>query len=136
MEVHLKLTGVILVILGLVHIIFPKYFKWKDELKRVSLINKQMMYVHTFFIALVLILMGVLCIDSSHELITTKLGGRISFGLSLFWIARLVIQFFGYSPELWRGKRTESIIHVLFILLWTYISTVFGLVYFYFSSLH
>ena len=131
MEVHLKLTGVILVSLGLIHVIFPKYFKWKDEMERVSLINKQMMYVHTFFIALVLVLMGVLCIDSAQELITTKLGGRISLGLSIFWIARLVIQFFGYSPELWRGKKIESIIHVIFILLWTYIGTVFGLVYYY-----
>lgn len=130
MEVHLKLVGIILIVLSLAHIVFPKYFKWEDELRNISLINRQMMYVHTFFIALVLFLMGMLCITSAKDLITTKLGNRISLGLSMFWMARLTIQFFGYSPELWRGKTMENIIHVIFILLWIYISTVFCLIYF------
>tara|TARA_R110000737_G_scaffold217581_1_gene233983 strand:- start:720 stop:905 length:186 start_codon:yes stop_codon:yes gene_type:complete len=48
MEVHLKIIGVLLMALALVHIIFPKYFNWKEELKSLSLINKQMMTIHTF----------------------------------------------------------------------------------------
>ena len=131
MQVHIKVIGSILILLGLVHISFPKYFKWADELQYISLVNKQMMYIHTFFIALTLVLMGLLCITSTTDLLTTKLGNRIALGLSLFWIIRLVIQFVGYSPKLWRGKKMESIIHVVFIMLWLYMGTVFGLVYFF-----
>ncbi|MDB5138710.1 MAG: hypothetical protein JWR12_626 [Mucilaginibacter sp.] len=58
MEVNLKVIGVILIMLALVHSIFPKYFDWVNELSNISLINKQIMYVHTFFIALILILWG------------------------------------------------------------------------------
>lgn len=130
MEVHLKLIGIILIALALVHIVFPKYFNWTNELKQISLINRQMMYIHTFFIGLVLILMGLLCLTSADELIHTKLGHRISLGLSIFWVARLLIQLFGYSSELWRGKKTESIIHAIFILLWIYMSTIFCQLYF------
>jgi hypothetical protein len=42
----------LLITLALVHVVFPKYFNWRKELVEVSLLNKQLMYVHTFFIAL------------------------------------------------------------------------------------
>ena len=35
------------------------------------------------------------------------------------------IQFFGYSSELWKGKKFETVIHVLFVFIWTYLSVVF-----------
>jgi hypothetical protein len=72
--------------LSLVHLIFPKYFNWKEELKSLSLINKQMMTIHTFFIALVVFLMGLLCLTSATELIETRLGKTISLGLGIFWV--------------------------------------------------
>src|SRR5689334_7652035 len=121
--------GFILVLLALMHVIFPRYFKWKADLDSISIINKQMMYVHTFFIALMVLLMGVLCLTSSTELTTTSFGRRISLGLSIFWMARLLIQFFGYSSLLWKGKIFETAIHVLFSVLWLYLSGVFFLIY-------
>lgn len=111
--------------LALVHVIFPKYFNWKEELKSLSLINRQMMSIHTFFIALVVFLMGLLCLTSTTELIETKLGKTISLGLGIFWSTRLFIQFFGYSSELWKGKTFETMAHILFSLLWTYLCVVF-----------
>lgn len=112
-------------VLALVHLIFPKYFNWKEELKPLSLINKQMMLVHTFFIALVVFLMGLMCITSASELIETNLGKRVSMGLGIFWSIRLIIQFFGYSRKLWKGKSLETSIHILFSVLWMYLSAVF-----------
>ena len=111
--------------LAWIHVIFPKYFNWKEELKALSLINKQIMIVHTFFIALVVFLMGLLCLTSATELIETKLGKTVSFGFGVFWIARLLIQFFGYSATLWKGKMFETSVHILFSLFWIYMSVVF-----------
>jgi hypothetical protein len=125
MEMHYKIIGVLLIALSFVHIIFPKYFKWKDELKSLSLINKQMMTIHTFFIALVVFLMGLLCLTSSSDLVETKLGKTISLGLGIFWMIRLFIQFFGYSSDLWKGKVFETSVHIVFALLWIYLSVVF-----------
>lgn len=125
MVIHLKIIGVLLIALAVIHIVFPRYFNWEKELSSMSLINRQMMTVHTFFIALLVFLMGLLCLTSSGELIDTNLGKRISFGLAIFWSLRLVIQFFGYSSELWKGKNFETAVHILFILLWTYLSFIF-----------
>ena len=125
MQLHLNITGLLLIVLALIHFIFPGYFKWKTELKAVSPINRQMMYVHTFFIALVVFLIGVLCLTSAIELTSTPFGKKICFGLGVFWTVRLIFQFMVYSSSHWKGKRFETIIHVVFTLLWIYFSCVF-----------
>jgi hypothetical protein len=125
MQLHLKTIGLLLIVLALVHAIFPKYFNWKKELESLSLINRQMMTIHTFFIALTVFLMGLLCLTSSKELLKTNLGKKILLGLGIFWTIRLFIQFFGYSSVLWKGKQLETIIHIIFSLLWLYLSAIF-----------
>lgn len=125
MEIHFKIVGIVLIILGLIHSVFPRYFNWKDELAGLTLINRQMMSVHTFFIALTLVLMGLLCLISAEEMIATHLGKTVSLGFGIFWAIRLVFQFFVYSPELWKGKRFETGVHIIFSLLWIYLSSLF-----------
>jgi hypothetical protein len=130
MEFHLKIIGWVFVILALVHVIFPRYFNWENDLRSLSLINREVMYVHTFFVALMVFGMGLLCLTSASDLIETTLGRRISLGFGLFWVIRLFIQFFGYSSELWRGKHFETVVHIVFSMLWTYVSWVFLEIYF------
>ncbi|MFA7617034.1 MAG: hypothetical protein WCY16_10685 [Weeksellaceae bacterium] len=125
MEIHYKIIGSLLMILSLIHIFFPKYFNWKEELKSLSLMNRQMMTVHTFFIAFIVFLIGLLCLTSAEELTHTKLGRTISLGLGIFWTIRLFFQLFVYSPKLWKGKTFETIIHIVFSLFWLYMSFVF-----------
>lgn len=125
MVLQLKIIGLVLIVLALVHFVFPKYFHWEKELRGLSLVNKQIMYVHTFFIGLVVFLIGILCFFSPIELIETNLGKQISLGFAIFWSARLWIQFFGYSSELWRGKFFETSVHIVFVLLWSYLSVIF-----------
>ncbi len=125
MEFHLKAIGIILIVLAAVHAIFPRYFEWRIQLGSLSVINRQMMYVHTLFIALGVFLMGVLCLTSSGDIIGTTLGKRIAIGFGIFWLVRLLVQFFGYSSELWKGKKFETFVHILFVLLWTYFTAIF-----------
>jgi hypothetical protein len=125
MHLHLKIIGILLIFLSLIHILFPKYFNWGKELSSLSLINRQMMTIHTLFIALLVFLMGLLCLTSSSELSDTHLGKKIALGLGIFWTIRLFTQFFGYSSKLWKGKTFETSVHIFFIFLWTYLSFIF-----------
>lgn len=132
MEFHLKLIGCLLVVLALAHTFFPGYFNWKNELQSLSMINRQIMYVHAFFIALMVLLMGILCISSSKDLIETIIGRKVCLGLGLFWTCRLAIQWLGYSSKLWTGKRFETIIHIFLTIFWIYLSVVFISIYYVF----
>ncbi len=129
MEIQIKVIGILLMVLALVHVVFPKYFNWKEELRSLNLVNREIMYVHTFFIALVVFLMGILCFISSNELVSTNFGKTISLGLAIFWTFRLIFQFFVYSSELWKGKLFETIVHIVFSLLWIYLSLIFWMIY-------
>jgi hypothetical protein len=129
MEIQIKVIGGLFIILALLHIFFPGYFNWKRELSALSLVNRQMMYVHMYFIALAVLLMGILCLTSSDELLHTAFGRRVTLGLGIFWTIRLFAQFFVYSAELWNGKKFETTIHILFSIFWCYVSAIFLLSY-------
>jgi hypothetical protein len=125
MKALLEITGGLLIALALLHAVFPRYFRWKQETASLSLVTRQVLYVHTFFIAVTVFLMGLLCLTSAAELMETPLGRRLSLGLAVFWFLRLGIQFFGYSSKLWRGKPFETIVHIAFTLLWIWLTTLF-----------
>ncbi|MBO9730770.1 MAG: hypothetical protein J7623_19170 [Chitinophaga sp.] len=129
MELHLNIVGYLLILLSLLHCFFPTYFNWKKEFAAVSLLSRQIMYVHTFFIGLIIFLMGICCISAATDLLQTRLGHLLALGCFIFWVIRLLFQFFVYSPRLWKGKRFETYIHVIASLLWCYLSIVFFLVY-------
>jgi hypothetical protein len=125
MILQYKIIGILLILLAIMHCFFPKRFEWKQELSGLNLLNKQMMYVHTFFVALTVFGMGMLSFFCAGELTGTPFGRKISIGIGIFWLVRLYFQFFVYSPELWRGKKFETIIHIFFSLLWAYLAFAF-----------
>ena len=129
MQVLLQITGILLIILAGIHVIFPRYFNWKQELANLSTMNRQLMYVHSFFIGLTVSFMGLLCVTSAAELTGTLLGKRILLALAIFWSVRLVFQFFVYSSSIWKGKTFETMIHILISGFWIYLVVVFGLAY-------
>ena len=131
MEINLQIAGLVQIALALLHGAFPKRFRWKEEFASVGLLSRQIMYVHTLFVALVVFLMGVLCFTSAPDLINTSLGKRVCLGLAVFWGLRLVIQFVGYSSELWRGKRFETWMHIIFSLVWVYFTATFVIAWLY-----
>lgn len=128
MQTLLEITGGLLIGLALLHAVFPRYFRWKEETGGLSLVTRQILHVHTFFIALTVFLMGLLCLTSAADLMHTPLGRRICLGLGVFWGIRLVIQLFGYSSKLWRGKPFETLAHVVFTLFWTWLTALFLIV--------
>lgn len=125
MQRLLEITGGLLIALALLHIILPRYFRWREETASLSLLTRQIFYVHTFFIALSVFLMGLLCVTNAADLMYTPLGQRICLGLGIFWGIRLIIQFFGYSSQIWRGKVFETLTHVAFTMFWAWLTTLF-----------
>ena len=125
MELQIEIIGYLLILLSCIHVIFPKYFGWKEDLAPLQQINRSMMKVHTFFIALTVFLMGLLCVTSAEELLQTELGRKICLGLGLFWLIRLFFQFFIYPSSLWKGRRLETVIHVIAIVFWVFLTYSF-----------
>ena len=125
--VCLRIAGALLLLLACSHVAFPKRFNWAEELPRLSLLNRQMFLVHTFFIALLLAFMGILSLVFSEALVEqSRLGQVVLAGLTIFWGTRLVFQWFVYDRSLWRGQPFNTWVHFTFTALWIYLTSVYG----------
>jgi len=124
---HLRLAGAGLFLLAAGHLLLPRRFHWREELAQLSLLNRQVFVVHTFFICFVLMLMGSLSAFGTTALLQpTPLARWVLGGLTLFWSTRLLFQWFVFDSRLWRGDRFLTFMHGLFTLIWIYLTGVYG----------
>lgn len=127
LTLHLQIIGVLLVLLGLSHAFFNRYFRWREELAVVSLLTRQVFFVHSFFIGLGVVLSGVGTFLYAGALLRPGVLNRpILAGMTTFWLCRLLAQFFVYDSALWRGDRFRTFMHAVFILLWCYVTATYG----------
>ncbi len=123
----IQVAGALQVLLALAHLLFPRRFGWKAELQAVSLLTRQIFWVHVVFIALTVGGFGILSLACAAELAERgTLARAVSGGLAAFWTLRWIFQFFVYRPELWRGNRLHTAVHVGFAALWTFLAAVYG----------
>jgi hypothetical protein len=124
---NLRIVGASMMLLAILHAGFYKRFDWKDELPKLSLLNRQIFYVHVFFIALALLMQGFGCIFFAPALCEkSTLADAVSAGMCVYWLIRLIFQFVVYDKKLWQGKKFETSMHIVFTLLWLYYVVVFG----------
>jgi len=122
---HLRVVGVLMALLAVVNLFVPGRFNWRDELSRVSLLNRQIFQAHTFFIVLLIVLMSALFLTCAEALLEpTRLSRAVLIGLTIFWGLRMVMQWCFYSPAVWRGNRLHTVLHGVFSLGWVYVTTV------------
>ena len=124
---HLRICGALLILLAALHPMIARRFRWNTELNDVSLFTRQVFWVHTFFICVVLVQFGVLSLIFAPALLEdTLLAKLVLTGFVAFWGLRLLVQQFVYSPVLWRGNRVNTIAHMAFTVLWSYLVAVYA----------
>ncbi len=129
MKFLIQFAGLLQVILAVMHVPIAIHLKWKDDLKNVSHLTRQIFWVHAFFIALLLMLIGLPSVIRPQLLLErTELRLTVALCLAVFWGCRLITQLFVYSPEHRKGKTFETIVHWVFVGLWTYLTTVYTLI--------
>jgi hypothetical protein len=109
---HLQIVGIVLVLLGISHAFFNRYFAWEQELAAVSLLTRRVFFVHSFFIALGVVLAGAVSFLYADALLQPGgLNRALLAALATFWLCRLLAQFFAYDSAIWRGDRFRTFMH-------------------------
>ena len=125
--IHLRVVGALLMLLGLSHAFFDRYFGWRRELARVSLFTREVFFVHTFFIGLGVTMAGAGSFLYAGALLQPSVLSRaILAGMAMFWFCRLLTQWFVYDAALWRGDRFRTWMHGVFSVLWIYVTATYG----------
>ena len=124
---HLRLSGAGLILLGLAHLWFSKPLQWKQDLAKLTLVNRQIFLVHCFYVALILVLLGILSLTLADSLLQpTPLARAMLCGMTLLWALRLYIQWRVFDPSLWRQNRTNHLVHYVLTAVWVYLTAVDG----------
>ncbi len=127
LKLCLQIVGVLMFALVLVNVEAARRLKWRDELQKVSLLTRQVFFVHMGFIILLLAMFGALSLFFANALIEQSLAGRVlTDGLALFWTVRLFTQWFVYDRKLWIGHRFNTSVHILFTGVWGFFAGTYG----------
>lgn len=124
MRILLIIAGSLQIVLAFAHLAFPARFHWKEEAARMSRLNEQIFHVHTFFLCLALVLFGVWTVVLAEELAAGS-HAILSGGIAFFWFSRLFAQWFIYDTALWRGKLFETSVHIVFSVLWIFLTGMY-----------
>ncbi len=128
LELHLRLAGLPLVLIGLGHAFLPRVLAWATDLASVSALNRQIAYVHSGYIGLTCVLMGLLPLTMPGSLLNGgPLATAVLVGYLLFWGSRLFVQVLVYDAAHWRGNAVRTLIHAGFVALWSYETAVYAL---------
>jgi len=124
---HLRFTGILMAVLVAVNLVVPSRLRWREEMERLSLVNRQIFQVHSFFIVLMLAMFSALLLTCADALLEpTRLSRATLIGLTVFWGLRLLAQWVFYSREIWRGHRFLTMMHYLFSAVWAYVTATFA----------
>lgn len=124
---NLRVVGIIMAALAVANLFVPGRFRWREEMARLSLLNRQIFQAHSFFLIVTLVMFSALLLTCGPALLEpTRLARAVLTGLFVFWTLRMLMQWFFYSPETWRGNQFFTAVHVIFSVTWVYVSGVFG----------
>ncbi|MGN6727315.1 MAG: hypothetical protein ACTHLZ_15450 [Tepidisphaeraceae bacterium] len=121
-------SGIMLMLVPLNLFDVPRRFAWNEEMERLSLLNRQIFWVHAWYLCLVLGMLGLLALLLARPLLEpTPLARAITGGLTIFWLLRLVLQWFYYSPQIRRGNQFYTAVHYVFTVMWLLLTAIFAL---------
>lgn len=118
----LKISGLLQIALCIGSLAIPKLLNWKGELTQVSKIISQIFWTYAGYILVTNFSFGIISIFGADELLgKTFLAKSITVFIFLYWLTRILIQFFYFdtksAPQGFIYKAGEFALIALFIFL-------------------
>jgi hypothetical protein len=110
------------------HLLFWQIFDWKQDLERVSSLNRATMQVLNISLMFAFIIFSYISIAHTAELLTSSLGHGLLALMSLFWLARSFQQIIFYKLHHWVSRAflllflSGTLLYAipLFYIIWPY----------------
>jgi hypothetical protein len=105
----------------------PKVLRWREELARVSPLNRQIFSTYAGYVLTINLLFGVISVAAPQWLIDrTPLAACVCGFIFAYWAVRLVLQFVYYDGSQKPPGLRFKVAEVVFILHFAYFTAVFG----------
>jgi hypothetical protein len=127
LDLALRAAGLSLVVLSVFHVVLWRTLDWGREIARLSPLNARVFAVHTFFIAFVLLALGLLSLFRPDLLLARgELARWLLAAVVVFWLARLVIQPLVFDPAMVSGWMRARLLRVGVTVVWALYVVVYG----------
>jgi hypothetical protein len=105
----------------------PAKLRWKEELPRLSNLNRKLVWTYGVFIAFTILAFGVLTLLLHDELLAGSRASSLLAGfISLFWVMRLFFDAFWLRHEDWPEGPSIAIGHALLTALFGVLAVGYG----------
>lgn len=113
LDLLLRFVALLQLGLAVLSLFLPRILDWKPEMDRMSRLVRDVFEIHSWFIALTLVIWGVLTWRFAPEMAhaSTALTRWLCAAIGIFWGIRSVLQWTHYDPSHWRGIASRTIIH-------------------------
>lgn len=100
-------------LLACLNLRLDKLLHWDTELKSMSLLLREVFFVHKWFISITLAIFGVVTLRFAGGMAggLIPMGRWLAVGIGLFWAIRTLIQWVYYSKSHWIGDRGKTTVH-------------------------
>jgi hypothetical protein len=93
LRLNLEIVGGVLITLGTSHLALPRILGWQHGLATLGRLDREVSYVHSYFIGLACVLWGLFPLLAGHELLVRgSITSLVLVGATIFWVSRLIVQ--------------------------------------------
>jgi hypothetical protein len=108
---EIKLAAIFNLAFGLFHLFFWRLLNWKEQLRRVSEVNRAVIQTLNVCLTFMFLLVSYMCLFYTDEVQTTSIGKTMLFGMAIFWLIRAVLQIYCFNLK----QRVHQVLLILFI---------------------
>jgi hypothetical protein len=102
----------------------PYRLRWKEDLAKLTLLNRKLMWVHGGFTVYTIIAFGAMSFALHEEMLR---GDRAALALAsfigLYWLLRIIVDFAYYSHRDWPSGAAFRVGHALLTSLFVFLSS-------------
>jgi hypothetical protein len=130
LELLVKLAGVAQLILVVASVFIPRCLKWGEALQTPNTLVKQLFWTYAGYILLCHLFFGLVSVFASGALLEGGvLAGFLAGLMCLWWMVRMVLQFFCFDRS-WIPKTAfNGVAEVLLVCMFVFLASVYALVF-------
>jgi len=130
-QTFIYFAGLAQIALVLGSLAIPRILKWKAELNKVQTLIKQMFWTYAAYILFINLSFGLLSVFAYEELSNGSfLASAICGFIAIYWISRVLIQFFYFDRKDFPTGQWNSLAEVILVALFFFLSIVYGLAFY------
>jgi hypothetical protein len=120
-------AGLAQVTLAFGSLAIPKILKWTGELAKVQPLIRQMFWTYAAYIFVINLCFGLISLLDYKELTSTSNLATIITGfIAVYWISRVLIQFFYFDRKNFPPGILNKLAEVALVTLFVFLSVVYG----------